>query len=441
MKPKRILHKSFLALLLVVLLFSSLTPAFAQSGGGSAWSEVVDENGHLRYDNLIDLGETVEDADWMDVPLPFGMELDLDANYHRYQTQDGNIVVLPSPLTVMMMAMHPVESGLANAQSQLGLGGFVGAEFLGSLLGDHMNWDGLSQAHPEYASPENFWQAVLSGKENVWTWFSGLDFLTDLAMLSWNDMDLRLGLLLYLKGAANCQQIPGGCSGIVIEKLLPKTCPAPSVVVQQPTLSIRKQAPENPLVVGQDPDKRGADVHVSANVPPVIYTWYEPIYEEVDVCRPLADGEVADCRQSDTSVYADGKTDSELVLVDCRKHVEYLPDRVTSVIATAQLAPASKAWILNQLSGAYYEAYIHRESFNLVPGLAAWQGGCSGGTCTASALVERVPFADPGKFNLTLKVQTAGASFGGRKITQPRSLRATGELQVFVALTTLIEQP
>ena len=127
--------------------------------------------------------------------------------------------------------------------------------------------------------------------------------------------------------------------------------------------------------------------------------------------------------------------------MDCRKHVEYLPDRVTSVIATAQLAPASKAWILNQLSGAYYEAYIHRESFNLVPGLAAWQGGCSGGTCTASALVERVPFADPGKFNLTLKVQTAGASFGGRKITQPRSLRATGELQVFVALTTLIEQP
>jgi len=144
------------ALLLVALLLNGSPPVMAQADGDSPWGDVVDENGHLRYDELIDLGETVEDAEWMDIELPFGMELDLDANYHRYQTQDGDIVVLPTPLTVMMMAMNPVESGLSDAQSQLGLGGFVGAEFLGALLGDHIDWNRLGQSNPDYANPDNF---------------------------------------------------------------------------------------------------------------------------------------------------------------------------------------------------------------------------------------------------------------------------------------------
>jgi hypothetical protein len=72
------------AFLLVALLLNGSYPVMAQADGDSPWGDVVDENGHLRYDELIDLGETVEDAEWMDIELPFGMELDLDANYHRY---------------------------------------------------------------------------------------------------------------------------------------------------------------------------------------------------------------------------------------------------------------------------------------------------------------------------------------------------------------------
>jgi hypothetical protein len=173
MKSAHIFSNVFCAFLMAVMLLGHAAPAFAQSEDDSPWSEVVDENGHLRYDNLTDLGETAEDADWMDVPLPFGMKLDLDANYHRYQTPDGDIVVMPTPLTVMMMAMNPVESGLTGAQSQLGLGGFVGAEFLGALLGNHIDWDRLSQANPAYTQPENFWNAVINNQENIWTWFSG----------------------------------------------------------------------------------------------------------------------------------------------------------------------------------------------------------------------------------------------------------------------------
>src|SRR5512133_1261727 len=164
------------ALLLVFNLVQPLLKAKAQDEG-SGWGEVVDENGNIRFDNLTDLGETTEPADWMDIQLPFGAEINLDANYHRYQTPDGNIVVLPSPLTLVMMAANPVESGFANATSQVGIGGMAAAEALGSLLGNHIDWGRVSSEHPEYVNPSDFWQSVINGNENVWTWFSGFDFL------------------------------------------------------------------------------------------------------------------------------------------------------------------------------------------------------------------------------------------------------------------------
>ena len=67
-----------------------------------------------------------------------------------------------------------------------------------------------------------------------------------------------------------------------------------------------------------------------------------------------------------------------------------------------------------------------------------WSGGCSGGTCTATANALKVPFADPGKFGLKLRVTTTGAQFRGVTITQPRSLSADGELQVYVTLPALV---
>ncbi len=79
-------------LLMSFLILLGLTASFlpgaaqAQTDDPSPWGEVVDENGNIRFDNLTDLGETTEAAEWMDIPLPFGQEIDLDANYHRYQT-------------------------------------------------------------------------------------------------------------------------------------------------------------------------------------------------------------------------------------------------------------------------------------------------------------------------------------------------------------------
>lgn len=429
-----------LILTLLVTFLTAASPALVQAQDGSPWGEVFDENGNLRSD-IVDLGVTTETPDWMSVDLPFNQSLDLEANYHRFQTAEGDIVVLPSASTLFFMAMHPQESGLAASAGMMsnGFGSLI--TFLGLVAGDSIDWGRLQSAHPEYKQPADFWNAVLSGNENAWTWFSGWGFITNLISMSWNDAAMRSAYLLYLQGAANCAAIPGGCSGVVIPPPpTPRDCPDPSITIQQPALSIQKTAPNNPLVVGQDTqERRGADVQIAVTVPPVIFTWYEPIYEEEDVCRDPGAGETPNCKKSASSTIDDGVSDTKLVFKECRQHVEQLPDTITNVQATASLSGDSQAWIKSHLGQTHYGAFIHHPSFNLIPGLGTYSTGCDGGgTCRASGTVQRVPFADPGTFNLKLLATTSGTQFMGMPITQPRNLSADGTLQVYVTLPALI---
>jgi hypothetical protein len=418
--------RSIFTLLLVVILLAAITPSAAMAQGQDPWGEVFDSNGNL-VPGIIDLGVTTENPSWMNVELPFNQSLSLEANYHRFQTESGNIVILPSASTLFFMAMNPQESGFANSVGMVG-NGYAGIlTFLGAVAGNSIDWNRLQQSHPEYKQPADFWNAVIGGQENVWTWFSGFGFITNLLSMSWNDAALRTAYLMYLNGAKNCAAIPGGCSGVATPPPPPKQCPDTSISVQQPTATIQKIAPNNPLVVGQDTqDRRGADIQVSITVPPVIFTWYEPIYEDHEVCTTPLDGGAPTCT-------------TESVFKECRQHVEHLPDAVASVQATASLSGDSKAWIQSQLGQTHYGAFIHQESFTLIPGYGNWSGGCDGGgTCRATGMALRVPFADPGTFILAMRGVTKGTSFMGMPITQPRNLSADGTFKVYVTLPALV---
>lgn len=139
---------------------------------------------------------------------------------------------------------------------------------------------------------------------------------------------------------------------------------------------------ESPGVVGQDTEnRRGADIQVRVTVPPVIFTWYEPIYEERDVCRSANSGETANCNTGAGSAINDGVSDTEMVFKECRTHVEHLPDAVKPQ-ATAALDAASQDWITGRLGQTHYEAFVHQANFTLIPGIGSWTGGCNGGgTC------------------------------------------------------------
>jgi hypothetical protein len=82
--------------LLIIVVLTLLIPSAVYAQGTDPWPEVFQPDGNLNPD-LIDLGVTTDHPDWMSIELPFGQSIDLDANYHRYQTPSGNIVVLPSP--------------------------------------------------------------------------------------------------------------------------------------------------------------------------------------------------------------------------------------------------------------------------------------------------------------------------------------------------------
>jgi len=427
-------------LLLFLVLITLLVPSAVQAQENDPWSEVFQPDGNLNP-NLIDLGVTTDHPDWMSIDLPFGQSIDLDANYHRYQTPSGNIVVLPSASTLFFMAMNPQESGLNSSYGSLGNGYGSLISFLGLVAGNNLDWSRVQADHPEYTSPDQFWSAVLNGKQDAWTYFSGWGFITTLLQMTWNDAALRSTYLLYLNGSQNCASIPGGCSGMVTPPPPQRECPDPSVTMQQPVLIIQKIAPNNPLVIGQDfENRRGADIQVAVTIPPVIFTWYEPIYEERDICRAAKAGETPNCNTRTGSNVNDGVSDTERVFMGCRTHVEHLPDAVASLQATAALDAASQDWIRSQLGQSHYGAYIHQANFALIPGLGSWTGGCDGGgTCMATGQALRVPFADPGTFNLRLDVVTTGTRFRGIPITQPRRVGIDETMQVYLTLPALVQ--
>lgn len=134
--------------ILILTLLALLIPTTVNAQEQNPWGEVFDGSGNLRTD-LVDLGVTTEHPDWMSVELPFGQSLNLDANYHRFQTASGNIVVLPSASTLFFMAMNPQESGLANSVGMMGngYGGLI--TFLGLVAGNSVDWSRLSADHPE----------------------------------------------------------------------------------------------------------------------------------------------------------------------------------------------------------------------------------------------------------------------------------------------------
>jgi hypothetical protein len=421
------MKKFTIILSLIFLLIAITAPVYAQEQ--DPWGEVFDESGNLRSD-LVDLGVTTEQVDWMSVELPFGQSLELDATYHRFQTTSGNLVVLPSASTLFFMAMNPQESGLVDSvgMTNNGMGGVIA--FLGLVAGEHLDWEKVQADHPEYSTPDQFWGDVVNGHQDVWTYFSGWSFITNMLQMSWNDDILYTAYLLYLNESQDCTSLPGGCSGMV--NPLPtqtRVCPDPQVEIGQAIVVIEKTAPNYVLVIGQDrQNQRGADVQVKVSIPPVIFTWQEAIYEDHEVCDPpLLVGELPVCR-------------TETVFKECRMHVEHLPDAVASLQATAVLDGASQTWITNQLGQTHYGAYVHQAYFSLIPGLGTWWGSCDGnGTCTATGQALRIPFADPGMFNLQVNGITTGTQFRGVTITQSRQLRALGSLQVYVTLPALVQ--
>jgi hypothetical protein len=445
-------------LLVAIIAAASFAPATNVSAEGSGWGEFIDSDGN-PLPGVIIQGETTIPAPWM--PSIPGLP-PMEATYHVLVAPSGETVLMPSATTLFFMAMNPAASGIIDADHSIEslpagaimLGGQIGsgngATFLSNLF---QSLTGMTQV-----DADQFADAAIAGDGSIWSMFNPLTGSVDLfnimmmlADASWTDGNLYTIALLY----ETCMTSPTGCPdelclvnpvacGLPTPEATeinpeptptePPTCPGPSVTQAWPTLTINPTAPNYPVVVGQDPDQRGVDVEGSVTIPPVIYTWYEPVYEDVVECR-LAGSGVSDCTRPSGRP---GYLRTVPSLTDCIMHQEELPERITMLNARATLTETSRNWIVNGLGANWYGAHVKQGAVNLNQhGQVSM--GCAGATCSGSLSALGVPFADPGNWDLTITVGTAGTYHNGVMITTPRVLNGRGTLGVYVILPALID--
>jgi hypothetical protein len=421
-------------ILLTVLILSSFVlnlVAFAQGEEppqDGPWGEVVDDNGDILYDNLTDLGEIQVDAEWMpDVPF-----IDGQATYHRYQTPSGNIVVMPSATTLFFMALNPDESGFDQASA--GLGNGVGA--LETLLAGYISPTDI--AAMGYSDSDAFWQSVIDGQTNIWTMEVMGDFMLNLLSSSIADQNLYTMLLLYTNG--NCDAVPGGCppgTTIPTPTPPPSVCPAPCL--QTSPIQVTggsgaggKIAPQNPVVIGQDPERRGVDVQVNVLIPPVVYHFFEAIRHDDLVCVWDSTGYGSGCpdHPRDPRWTTDIST-----WYECREHTQVFPDYLASARVSVNLTQASRDWILTDLAQAYPGAHLLHPDFSFpFSGPGSLLGNQS---VSWTTVIPNIQTADPGNYSTTVTVRTTGTA-----VSAPRQVQiGIGQFSVELVEVTLIEQP
>ena len=416
----------------VLLTFLPSRQAFAQDG---AWSEVVDSKGNIQYDQMTDQGVVTQTADWMpSITLPVVGTVSVPAEYHSYVTESSNTVLMPTASTLFFMTANANESGFLAAASTMGTSGLttvnsdngnvVGIASLGAFFGALAGNQDIGL--PSTTSSTDFFNQVISGQTNIWSLSpDGIgNFLSSLLNPSLNDGNLYTYMLLYTPG--QCGSTPAGCSASQLDLLtallptpLPPTavpteppskpiCPDPSVKPGAISASASQVAPPYPLVVGQDPDRRGVDVQFSASVAPTIYTYYTtiPIYE--DQCKTILG--VRKCSKAIT-----GYT--------CQVHTRSYPECIESASASMSLSKESREWILNELSIRYPEAYLHHPDFSF-----------SGGGCVFSASKDRVQVADPGNWNMNISGSTSGTPVSG-----PRSFSRGGVFSAWLKEIVIIK--
>ncbi len=420
-------------LFVLVLGLVVASPVAAQdenppSGGEGTWDPIVDEDGTVDVSNLIDLGEQNVSTDWMpDVPL-FGT--DIPATYHLYQDPgSGTVYMVPTVITYLYMAANPDESGLSdslgalsgNAENSSGYA--TDAAFLAGIVSGNLEFSDYTEfVSAGYTSWTDFFQAVISGEEDIWSLplADTFNFLTDMIQMSLEEGNLYTVILAYPPGM--CDQLPGGCpEGMVTVDngdendsdviIVPPQCPAPYTTTGAIVISGGpgagsggKLAPTYPIVVGQDPQRRGVDVQAQAVIPPIIYHYYNPVQRSEETCvQDDVNGTyLTDCEPA----YLKFRV-VKRIWYDCipaqRTYIEYLQ----SATLTLSLTQNSRQWILTDLAQAYPGAHLIHPDFSFTEPRG---GELVDGSVLWTSVFERIPLADPGYWTVTVRVTTTGTA-------------------------------
>jgi hypothetical protein len=327
------------------------------------------------------------------------------------------------------MAINPNESGLNQANSSLGNGLGV----FETMLAGYVTPTDLARLG--YSSPDQFYQAVINGQVNIFTFDFMGQFLLDLLDTSVADQNLYTMLLLYLGG--DCSKIPGGCPTVPTPPPSPSDCPTPFITTSPIQITGGsgdggKIAPPNPVVIGQDPDKRGVDVKVSVTIPPITYHYYEKIVHHDLVCAEDPSGLGPGCAGHPND--PNWKTITH-TWFECNEHTKVYPDFLNSAQVSINLTQASRNWILTDLAQAYPGASLIHPDFSFsFSGPGSLNGDKS---ILWTKVIPNIQTADPGDYTTNVSVRT-----NGTPVSAPRQAQENlGQFTVKLVRVILTGQP
>ena len=379
--------------------------------------------------------------------------------YNTYTTADGATVVIPNAYTAIVMAVTGYSPFNSPPDFAMGNGILQMAAMAGAFEGMGIP--------PEQMTPENI-AARLDPRSTEFSPF----FLLQLN-LALNDPNspLNTGNFFFAAGIFqfSCHPVTGVCAPTVAEDEdadSKKTtdlreeicrqlgdCPTPptdtcprdwEIIAADPTYSALKIEPNYPVVVGQDPEKRGVDLLAGVTVPPVIVRFnVEKRIPGDRVCRwhegtgyGGCDGGYDRLDSPTGHWYTDGHwgVDQDTTTI-CERQTRTYPDAVTNLSITAELDPESIAWIeTGDLQQRYPGAKVYQAEWPLWPGMMPSKTTISADRATFLLEWDRLQLLDPGYYRVIISGQTKGTPY-----TAPRLLdydeRAFSVAVVVTALT------
>jgi len=431
-------------------------------------SEAVNPDGGLNYANMTDLGVVSVDADWMPAVAGFSVQ----ATYHQYMTREGNLVLVPTMATDLIGRIFTTglfENGIPEGyynpggaiavnvigQENLTTGIDLESDIYGTITYD----PSMSMVPPAYGptATYNFEMSTLADYLGITPdalsaqlKMSGIT-LFDLLRLAIKDTQTAGTLTVYGNTTVlvypDCTQSPVGCTGDYLSAHTDLTPPAP-VVFDPPTCAAPyttsgpitvtggpsagdggKLAPPHPIVVGQDPQRRGVDIQVQVLVPLISYHYFETVRHEELLClsgpanpdHPGCPGPASKYTNgaswTPSAIFNNKYYEQVHVYFECIEHTRSYTDAISAVTIDLSLTEASRVWILTNLEQAYPGAYLKHPSFSFsYPG----PGSLAGGGVTWTQIASGIPIADPGWWAVTVSVLTTGTPVSSpRFVTVP----------------------
>lgn len=195
----------------------------------------------------------------------------------------------------------------------------------------------------------------------------------------------------------------GGTRGPFYFGVRPAPPSPPKAYYSSPTLRI-ETTPRHPVVIGQDPTERGADISVVVISPPALFEWYE--WDD---------------------------TQGKYVKRQERVPVPVVPG---SVELYGSMTAASQDWVHLDLAARYPGASVRKGEWDMARdvGLRVVENRTlADGTTILRATAFRVPFTDPGTYTLRASARVRSVTHAKTGLAVPqRTVSGSGTVHVYV---------